>query len=350
MKVWRFAYCLIGFGVLLTARAEPPQPAPLPVEEALGTHAFAQFGALQFSPDGKWLVYALQDNRKLITASPEQGARTGVPMTAFGVDLGLVNIATGEMKNLTGGKGSNWGAAWSPDGRYLAFFSDRDSSGLAKLWVWEAAGGKLRKVSDLNLRTWDTQWLSNSHEVLVGALPENMTPAQYAARVLSTPGSQTGSEKTQELRVPGSTAVVYRSAPISKDKPAQTQSDPWSLEGSLRDLALVDIASGTVRRIDRGHRINNYALSPDGAQLAFSSAQRFEKPGSQQILFEITAITLATRHSQVLDSGLRLGFDGGFSWSPDSAHLAYLSGGMEANGDIFVLGLNDGSARKVTDF
>jgi dipeptidyl aminopeptidase/acylaminoacyl peptidase len=355
MRAFRFGCCLIGLGVFVTGRAERPQLAPLPVEEALGTYAFGQFGALQFSPDGKWLVYALQDNRKLITASPEHGARTGVPIVALGVDLGLVDTATGEMRNLTAGKGSNWGAVWSPDGRYLAFLSDRDGSELAKLWVWEAASGKLRKVSDLNVRSSESpQWLRNSREVLVGALPENMTPTQYSARVLSVSGSQLGSQprsqQTQNLRVFGSTAVIYRSAAASKDKPAQTQSDPWSLEGSLRDLACVDIASGKARRVDRGHRIIHYALSPDGSQVAYSSPQRFEKPGSQQTLFEVTAITLATGRSKVLASELRLRLDGGFSWSPDSAHLAYLASGMEANGDVFVLDLNGGSPRKISDF
>ena len=49
---------------------------------------------------------------------------------------------------------------------------------------------------------------------------------------------------------------------------------------------------------------------------------RFENPGSQQLLFNVTVLTLASSERQLVLSGVRLGSDGsGFSWSPDGKRL-----------------------------
>jgi WD40 repeat protein len=125
------------------------QVVPLRVEDVVAMRSFTDFTPIRFSPDGKHLVYAAGDRRRWGTNAIDQYARTGVPIFALGADLFMLQIATGEAVNLTGSIGNNWAPSWSPDGRFLAFLSDRDGSSQAKLWIWEAATGKMRKVSDL---------------------------------------------------------------------------------------------------------------------------------------------------------------------------------------------------------
>jgi len=93
----------------------------------------------------------------------------------------------------------------------------------------------MHKVSDLNLRATDIQWLPNGHEVLVTALPENLTAEQYAKEVVSSPQDK----KKEEVQVGGSTVAIYRFAPVVTGTASTSQSDPWSLKNQLRDLALV---------------------------------------------------------------------------------------------------------------
>lgn len=346
IKRVRCFFVAVGLGMLLTVSAGGQQLAPLPVDAALDTKTFGQYSPVQFSPDSKWLVYVIQDNRKSSTAEIQQYARTGVPLNAIGADIFVVGVAKGDAKSVTGGKGNNWAPAWSPDGRYLAFFSDRDASQQANLWIWEVATDKVWKASDVNIRGDVIQWMPNSREVLVTALPENLTPAEYAEHVL-----RTGNQKSEEARPFGSTVMVYRSSPISQAKGAEKQSDPWSLEGYLRDLTLVDVSSGKVRRIERSKRIAKYSISPDGSHIAYTAPQRFEKPGSQQILFDLTVVLSSNGQTRIVVSNIRLGYDGAaFSWSPDGARLAYQTGGTEANGDCYVIDVSGENLRNITAF
>src|SRR5882724_1692244 len=98
---------------------------PLPVEEALAALHFPFYALIDLSPDGRWVGFTLQDDRR--KEQPTDGyarvhfSHTGVPNQVLGCDIWVTNIQTGESKNLTEGKGSSWGPVWSPDGNDLAF-------------------------------------------------------------------------------------------------------------------------------------------------------------------------------------------------------------------------------------
>src|SRR5437016_8218551 len=98
---------------------------------------------------------------------------TGVPWYAAGNSIGIVNAETGESVELTKGKGSNWMPSWSPDGRYLAFYSDRGTSKRAELWLREISSGVERRLTDIEVGWKRIQWTPDSKQVLVLAYPEN---------------------------------------------------------------------------------------------------------------------------------------------------------------------------------
>ncbi len=322
--------------------------APLRVEDVLATHSFSEFTPVRFSPDSKRLVYAAKDNSKRGINSLDQYARTGVLMNGLGADLFVVEVAAGTVINLTGGTGNNWAPTWSPHGRYLAFLSDRDGSGQAKLWISEAATGKMRKVSDVIVRASEIQWLPNNQELVLTALPENLNPAEFEQHLSANPAQEYPGEN--EKKVQGSTAIVYRSPSNGARGTAKTEFGPWSLERYLRDLVVIDANSGKARRIDRGHRIAAYALSPDGSHVAVTIAKGFEKPGSQQVLFDLSVFSLETGERQTLASDIRLRPDGAsFSWAPNSSNLVYQTGGMEATGDCYLAGLKGGPPKNITN-
>ena len=68
-------------------------------------------GAPQISPDGRHVVY--------------EETRTNWEANAFETDLWIADVAKGESHLLTTAAKSSTDAAWSPDGRWIAFLSDR---------------------------------------------------------------------------------------------------------------------------------------------------------------------------------------------------------------------------------
>ena len=345
LQAKRYGTVLCGI-LLLPAVAQ--QPTPLPIEDVLSARSFAEGSPIQFSPDHKRLAYTVAEDRRSELKTTEDFLRAGLSTAAKSTDVFVVETATGDSHSITGGQGENWQPAWSPDGRYLAMVSDRDGSGLAKLWIWEGAKGTLRKVSDVNVRTTRLQWLPDSRTVLAGVLPEHVTAAEFTAKL-------TGPMKIHDGRPQSgssdATVEVYRSAPQLANSSQAQQSPPWSLDYALCDLALIDVGNGNVMRIDQGHRILAFFLSPDGSQVAYTSPQAFEKPGSQQILLDIALISLKSHQLRTVASRVPLAFGGNaVNWSPDASKLAYRTGGMGGNGDCYVVDSVSGQVRNVTNF
>src|SRR5260370_1771361 len=162
------ASILLSSGMLPCALAQGL--SPLPIDGVVGASALAESSPIQFSPDGKSLVYTVTANHRGQRGKREDFFLTGVPADAQGGDIFIVSVEDRTSTRVTDGKGDNWLSTWSPDGRYLAFLSDRDGSGQARLWTWDAANGGLRMVSAGNVRTNQLHWTPARRFALVGGL------------------------------------------------------------------------------------------------------------------------------------------------------------------------------------
>ena len=74
----------------------------------------------------------------------------------------------------------------------------------------------------------------------------------------------------------------------------------------LRDPVVVDVESGKAQVLEQGHRVATFEASPDGSNVAFTIPKRFEKAGSQQILFDLGVVSLKDEHPQIVASEIRL--------------------------------------------
>lgn len=271
-------------------------------------------GAPSIAPDGSALAYTVIDNGRTTQA---RSPRSGVPWYALGGDIWVTSLKRAGSSNLTRGQGHNWAPSWAPDGRRIAFLSNRSSRGSESethLWLWEVASGHLRQVSDLPVmdawgRLGRLEW-SDNRTVLVKALP----------RGASSPLND-------------STAVtvrVFRYEPLEKD--AVPSTDPTNLDELLGDLALIDVQTGAVKRVSGTARISSYALSPDRRRLAWAVATRFARPGSHQILVDIIVHDLRAEQSRKLVEGAPLVRSYPnyplFTWSPTGQAIAYRTNGI----------------------
>lgn len=300
----------VCLSVLCSLSGSAQEVAPVPVEEALATRSF-NATQTEFSSDGKWLAYTVTENQRTGAASPGRRAQ--------GADIYLFNVQTGETRNLPGPAGSRWAPSWSPDAHALAFLSDHDSK--TTLWIWDAAKDESREVSGLNVVARTIEWTPDSRAVLLEvphAGASRSGPVEEPRQVLS-PGKPNAP-----------TVVVYRAAAAAPGKEAP-QSEPWKLNPALVDLVLVDVASGNAQSVVQNRGIAVYRLSPDGSRVAFTSPKRFAKPGSQQVLYDLTVVTLRGLQERVVAPDIPLDLLGDFSWSPDGRQLAF-----ETNGDGYL--------------
>lgn len=343
--------CRIGLLALVSmvpfqpAAAAPKSLLALPVPDAVNMKHFGEFSPVAFSPQGPWLVYVTRDKTAAIDEA--RSLESGVPWNASSAQISIVNIDTGESSEVTHGIGDNWLPVWSPDGSDLAFLSDRDRSGGAKLWLWSSHTGRLRKLSDVNLRAERIEWTPDGRSIVATILPMGLSRDAYATKVLRGGAAQNaGYDKEQ-----GSTALLYKPSPDGDSTKGAPQSNPWNLDAYVRDLAIFRVATGEVKVIVHGRRIAAFAISHDGSQVAYTIPKGFEKPGSQQTLFDLAIINLASGSEMVAASMIRIGYDGeGFSWSPDGHYLSYCTGGLgERSFACFVLSSGGENPRNITN-
>jgi Tol biopolymer transport system component len=108
----------------------------------------------RISPDGTRVVYEV--------------SRTNWDDDAFERDLWIADIATGESHQLTASKKSSTNAAWSPDGKWIAFLSDRPGQltgtleDKKQIYMISADGGEARQLTKVETGVKDFDWSPDS--------------------------------------------------------------------------------------------------------------------------------------------------------------------------------------------
>jgi dipeptidyl aminopeptidase/acylaminoacyl peptidase len=347
------ATCSLFFLLSLSVVCHPAfagiAQGPLKIEDALGALALANRMPIAMSPDGELVAYTLKDDRKLESTQDERYSsytRTGAFTEGLGCDVWMTNTRSGQSRNLTEGKGTSSSPVWSPDGKYLAFYSDR--SGTFHVWLWERASGKIRQLSDAIARPFFNfqvvRWTPDSRFVLAKVLPEGMTVEQ-AADLLSPP-SQAASKAGKPT---GVTVTVFSSPAADEKSPSRAPSEkPVADESWMNryagDLALIEVTTGTVRHVATGIKPLGYWVSPDGTHLAYLNWKGIEE-NTQQPVYELRVLSLADHQSRVLVPKLKQDYGISVSWAPDSGSLAYTT---SDNGDCYVVSRNGGEPRNLT--
>jgi dipeptidyl aminopeptidase/acylaminoacyl peptidase len=270
-----------------------------PVAFAQGAvHSARNFRQVAISPDGNRVAWVESMVR-------EAGARDG---TAIFVDdlkspgsrphrVSAGDTARGELD-----------IAWAPDGRRLAFVSDADTLGQNQLYVADADGKNLSKLTSLTGFLSDPAW-SPDGKSLAFLFTEN---APRAAGPLQPMTPETGQIESK----------IYE-----------------------QRLTVVDVASANVRQLSPADMyVYEYDWSPDGKSFAVIAAHGAGDPNWW--VAKLYTLGLAeTRLTEIYQPHWQIAKP---RWSPDGKTIALIEGLMSdegsTGGDIFVVSADRASA------
>src|SRR5467141_2680809 len=246
----------------------------------------------RISPDGKRVVYEVQK------ANGEENA--------FDRSLWIVDTVTGESHALTSAKKSSTNAAWSPDGKWIAFLSDRPGQikdtpeGKKQLYFISADGGEAQQLTKTENDVNDFDWAPDSKRIAFSTIDPD--PKALKDR----------KEKYGEYSV---IHADYQMAHL------------WIID--LSDSAAN--AAPEAQRLTEGDAfsVGSFVWSPDGTRIAFSAQKDPDliSSFSEDIYVAKVPNKSVTSSGDKTDSLRKIvdtpGPDSNPKWSPDGKKIAF---------------------------
>jgi len=295
------------------------------LEEGLSLRSI---GSPKISPDGRFVAYQVQ--------------QADWKENEFVRQLWLVNVETGKSIQLTRGKKSAGGADWSPDGRWLAFVTERESSAIeptppaekkeekkegkedkkeeepgkpagTQIWLISPEGGEAWQLTKSESDVSEFRWSKDSKFIA------------FSANAPESKASKDRKEKYSDYEV------------FEKD---YRQNQLWSVDVTEAEK---NYLPATAKRLltDLSLNVTGFAWSPDSTRIAFSATASplLAFFGNQDIyLLELT------KNNSVQKIVALAGPDSDPIFSPDGKQLAFQTALAQqyfyyANGHIGVVDL-----------
>ncbi len=229
----------------------------------------------------------------------------------------LADRSSGEVYQYTAGRGQGHSPRWSPDGRHLAFISNRSGSG--QIHLMAADGGEAWQLTSGTNAPSDPVWSADSSAIY------------YVSKV-------------DQENPPKSDTFVTRDLLHKLDGEGF-----W--DGKFRQIHRISVDGGEAQQITDGDwHSTQPAISPDGTRLAFCSYRENDRRATTRM--DLWTLELASGDLERLTPGD--GFYGAPAWSADSSKLAYMGNptteapyGPTLLTDIYIRSIDSGDVQQL---
>jgi dipeptidyl aminopeptidase/acylaminoacyl peptidase len=253
------------------------------------------------SPDGEWIAYTVGRHNLAID-------RTVSEIWRARYDGGRNDRLTLDDES------SNTHPLYSPDGKWLAFLSDRGDHEITQVWTMPADGGEAKQLTAFKGGVSDFVWAPDSKQLalIVGDDP--------GKPLFSSPG-KTAADKHETA------------APLVLDRYQFKDDESGWLDGHRSHLYVFDIQSQHATLLTPGeHDEWLPAWAPDGKQIVYVTKRGADPDRTLNFdLYLVEPHAGATERQLTTYSGSDVDpyWESRPSWSPDSRRIAYLRSGED---------------------
>jgi dipeptidyl aminopeptidase/acylaminoacyl peptidase len=212
-------------------------------------------GGPRISPDGRYIAYSVRE--------------TDWKENAYVRQIWLLDVNSGTSIQLTRGKKSSESAEWSPDGRWLAFVTEREASSIAKgpaatpaakdekkeggsddgkpagrqIWLISPQGGEAWQLTEHTTDVGGFEWSKDSKQIAFTAAAE------------TTKAGKERKQKYSEYEV------------VEQD---YTQNQLWTVEVATAEVNSTPVKARAITH-DPALDVREFSWSPDSTRIAFSA-------------------------------------------------------------------------------
>ncbi|MEO7157657.1 MAG: S9 family peptidase [Vicinamibacterales bacterium] len=263
--VSRLRLVAVAIGIVLAAVHASTQAQSGPsIDDVIN---LKRVGSPAISPNGQQVAYTVRE--------------TNWDENAYETEIWIADTTTGKSRQLTNARKSSSAPAFSPDGAWLAFTSDRD--GKRQIYRIAPGGGEAEKLTTTDDGVNTFAWSPSGKEIaltMTDPLPDAIKERE----------KRWGDIKIEDQDV------------------------------RYTNLHVLDVAARTTRQLTKGNFVvGNFAWSPDGRRVAFD--HRASSDPADGGSADISVVLAATGATQVVVG--QEGPDTNPQWSPDGSQLAF---------------------------